>query len=48
MKKMKTLFVFAIAILYAGNVEAQELKKEIPNYDQGFRLGFGLNGGCYE
>ena len=45
MKKMKMLFVLAISILFAGNVEAQEVKKELPNYDQGFRLGFGLNGG---
>jgi hypothetical protein len=45
MKKMKTLFVLAISILFAGTAEAQEVKKEIPNYNQGFRLGFGLNAG---
>ncbi len=49
-RKMKTVFVLAIAMLFAGNVEAQETKevievKEVPNYDQGFRLGFGLNVG---
>lgn len=45
MKKMKMLFVLAISALFAGNAVAQETKKESTNYDQGFRLGFGLNGG---
>jgi hypothetical protein len=35
------LFVFAIALLFANNSQAQETK----NFDQGFRLGIGLNGG---
>lgn len=39
--KIKVLFVFAIALLFANNAQAQEAK----NYDKGFRLGFGLNGG---
>jgi hypothetical protein len=40
-KKIKVLFVFAIALLFANNTQAQETK----NFDQGFRLGIGLNGG---
>lgn len=43
--KIKMLFVFAIAMMFASNVQAQETTKEATNYDQGFRLGFGLNGG---
>lgn len=42
--KIKFLFAFAIAILFANNLQAQE-KMEAVNYDQGFRLGIGLNGG---
>jgi hypothetical protein len=41
LKKIKVLFVFAIALLFANNTQAQETK----NFDQGFRLGIGLNGG---
>lgn len=33
----------AFAFLYANTTFAQE--SEVKNYDQGFRLGFGLNGG---
>jgi hypothetical protein len=40
-EKIKVLFVFAIALLCANNTQAQEAKK----FDQGFRLGIGLNGG---
>ncbi|WP_264565207.1 porin family protein [Flavobacterium sp. N3904] len=40
-EKIKVLFVFAIALLFANNSQAQETK----NFDQGFRLGIGLNGG---
>lgn len=40
-EKIKVLFVFAIALLFANNSQAQETK----NFDQGFRLGLGLNGG---
>lgn len=39
--KIKILFVFVIAIMFAGNANAQETAK----YDQGFRLGFGANAG---
>ncbi|MFV5684474.1 hypothetical protein ACM55I_03420 [Flavobacterium sp. GB2R13] len=42
--KIKMLFVFAIAMMFASNVQAQETK-EATNYDQGFRLGFGVNAG---
>lgn len=42
-KIIKTTFVIAIMLLIAGNVNAQQTE-EI-NYDQGFRLGFGLNAG---
>jgi hypothetical protein len=40
-EKIKVLFVFAIALLFANNTQAQETE----NFDQGFRLGLGLNGG---
>lgn len=43
--KIKMLFVFAIAMMFANNVQAQETTKEATNYDQGFRLGFGANAG---
>ena len=45
MKHLK-LMAFAIAMLFAGTVNAQEtLPESAENYDQGFRLGFGINGG---
>ena len=40
-EKIKILFVFVIAIMFAGNANAQVTAK----YDQGFRLGFGANAG---
>ena len=40
-EKIKILFVFVIAIMFAGNANAQETAK----YEQGFRLGFGANAG---
>ena len=40
-EKIKVLFVFAIALLFANNTQAQETEK----FDQGFRLGIGSNGG---
>ncbi|TDE29883.1 hypothetical protein E0I61_07900 [Flavobacterium ranwuense] len=43
--KIKTVFVFAIAMMFASNVQAQEATKAATNYDQGFRLGFGANAG---
>jgi hypothetical protein len=39
--KIKMLSVFAITLLFANNSQAQEAK----SFDQGFRLGIGLNGG---
>lgn len=38
----------AVALLFSGNINAQEpatLPESAQNYDQGFRLGFGLNAG---
>jgi hypothetical protein len=43
--KIKMLLVFAIAMMFANNAQAQETTKEAKNYDQGFRLGFGVNAG---
>lgn len=43
-QKIKMLIVFAVSTLFASNVQAQE-KTEATNYDQGFRLGVGLNAG---
>jgi hypothetical protein len=37
------LFVFAVSY-FANNAQAQDTK-EIENYDQGFKLGFGVSGG---
>ena len=45
MKTKFKLVAFAIAMLFAGNVNAQDTTTSDENYDQGFRLGFGLNGG---
>ncbi|PKH66133.1 hypothetical protein CXF59_09040 [Flavobacterium sp. ALD4] len=42
--KIKMVFALAITMMFASNVQAQETK-EVKNYDQGFRLGIGLNGG---
>ena len=39
--KIKLLSAFAIALFFANNTQAQETK----TFDQGFRLGIGLNGG---
>jgi hypothetical protein len=41
----KTLFTFAVAIFFAAQANAQDTENKATNYDQGFRLGFGLNGG---
>ncbi len=43
-EKIKIVFVFAIAILFASNAKAQETQST-KNYDRGFRLGLGLNVG---
>ena len=39
------LTVLALLILLSVNTRAQESSTESKNYDQGFRLGFGLSGG---
>ena len=43
MKKLQMLCLAAFTFLFANTTFAQET--EATNYDQGFRLGFGLNGG---
>lgn len=43
-EKIKIVFAFAITALLATNTNAQETTST-KNYDQGFRLGFGLTGG---
>jgi hypothetical protein len=50
-RNLKMLFIAAFAFLCNTNTFAQDVapsdktQNEIKNYDQGFRLGFGLNGG---
>jgi hypothetical protein len=44
-EKIKVLFAFAITLLLANNTQAQVQAQETKNFDQGFRLGIGLNGG---
>ncbi|EIA08944.1 hypothetical protein [Flavobacterium frigoris] len=41
--KIKMLFVFAVSIMFANNAQAQDTA--VKNYDQGFKLGFGVSGG---
>lgn len=43
MRKLQMICLTAFAFLYANTTFAQET--EAANYDQGFRLGIGLNGG---
>jgi hypothetical protein len=43
-EKIKFALVFAISILFANNSQAQDTQIA-KNYDQGFRLGMGLNVG---
>ncbi|MBS7233309.1 hypothetical protein KHA90_20015 [Flavobacterium psychroterrae] len=43
MRKLKMFCLSAVALLFANTTFAQD--SEVKNYDQGFRLGFGLNGG---
>ncbi|MEP6805971.1 hypothetical protein [Flavobacterium sp. FlaQc-47] len=43
MRKLQMLCLSAVALLFANTTFAQD--SEVKNYDQGFRLGFGLNGG---
>jgi hypothetical protein len=42
--KIKIAFAVTITMMFASNVQAQETNKT-ENYDQGFRLGVGINGG---
>ena len=42
--KIKMLLIAGFAILSSNITTAQDIKAD-KNYDQGFRLGFGLNGG---
>lgn len=44
-EKFKMFFVSAVAMMFANNVQAQETTNQDTNYDQGFRLGVGLNAG---
>ncbi|MBC7440582.1 MAG: hypothetical protein H7250_11445, partial [Flavobacterium sp.] len=41
--KLKSILFVAVATFFITNTNAQDVKTE--NYDQGFRLGFGLNAG---
>jgi|SRR6218665_2194349 len=43
MKKLQIICLAAFAFLFSNNTFAQDT--EATNYDQGFRLGFGVNGG---
>lgn len=43
-EKIKFVLVLAISIMFANNSSAQETQAAT-NYDQGFRLGIGLNAG---
>ncbi|MEO8516294.1 MAG: hypothetical protein ABI426_06100 [Flavobacterium sp.] len=42
--KIKMGMLFAIALLFANNAQAQQTN-EFKNYDQGFKMGIGLSGG---
>jgi hypothetical protein len=42
--KIKMAMLFAIAVLFANNAQAQQTS-ETKNYDQGFKMGIGLSGG---
>jgi len=43
-KKIKFVLVLVVSLMFATNSNAQETQAAT-NYDQGFRLGFGLNAG---
>ena len=43
-EKISIVLAFAVTTLFATNTNAQE-KTDTKNYDQGFRLGLGLNAG---
>lgn len=42
--KINTLAIAVCSLFFTSNIQAQT-SSEIRNYDQGFRLGIGLNGG---
>lgn len=42
---IKGIFSVAAALFISASANAQDLFEKTPNYDQGFRLGFGLNAG---
>ena len=43
-RKIKFVLALAISMMFAANLQAQDAQAAT-NYDQGFRLGFGLNAG---
>ena len=43
-RKIKFVLALAISMMFAANLQAQDTQAAT-NYDQGFRLGFGLNAG---
>ena len=42
--KIKIAFAVTVALMFANQAQAQEIN-DTKNYDQGFRLGVGINGG---
>ena len=43
-QKIKLALAFSISIMFANNTNAQEMQSS-NNYNQGFRLGVGVNAG---
>lgn len=43
-KKIKMLSIVAVSTMFANNIQAQDAAPA-KNYDQGFKLGFGVSGG---
>src|SRR3970040_405424 len=43
-KKIKMLSIVAVSMMFANNIQAQDAAPA-KNYDQGFKLGFGVNAG---
>ncbi len=43
--KMNRLWTMVLALFATATMQAQDVLAEDPNYDQGWRLGLGLNGG---
>ena len=43
-KKIKMLSIVAVSMMFANNAQAQDAAPA-KNYDQGFKLGFGVNAG---